>query len=358
MFRISKSLERLLKRGILRILTLFIRQSETQTRTPLPSNIRSVLIMRIDGKMGNMILTLPLMQASKKLFRNAHLAILIDKSQEQLVEENPYIDECIVIDLQRLIYLPWRWCSFLRRIRGFDLVVECSNPGSLSVSHAFLLVISGAPYRLGFERDLSYRFLNLLVKTNENQHYREMMLDLIRFFQISPEVDERNIFLTDEEMERGGVLINKNESTCELKRIGIWVGARYGKQWPMENYFRVGNYLENKTPVRVFYFFGPEEIDEYENSINQKYETSRLFTSVRMLSAAVSHCDLFIGGDTGPLHLSACIGIPTLGIFRLPNLAAYSYENGKNLRTLYLPDLDEPIDEVINVSLEMLENRQ
>lgn len=354
MSKFLKWLERYAKKVIFAILKLFSISSQNISALPHPNTIRSVLIMRVDGKMGNMVLTLPMVHAARKLFQSAYLTVLIDQRQKRLVGNNPFIDECVVYEWKKYLKRPWLWILFLKKIHGYDLVIECSNPGSFSVSHALLLVLTQSPFRLGFNRGESNKFLNLLVPLDNDKYYREIMLDLLRIFNQPLFYSTPYIFLTDEEKKNGKNYLIGASQDSEIKYVGMWIGARHQKQWQIENYFVVEKKLEESSGVTVRYLFGPEECRIYEKLDEEKQEKSRVFTDVRLLASAMAACNLIISGDTGPLHLSVTLGRPTLGLFSLPNVQNYGYDDGKLFRTLYLPELSDPVDEVIKVSQELL----
>lgn len=354
MSKIFKSLEWYAKKGLFAILKLFSISSQNIVTLPKADTIRSVLIIRVDGKMGNMVLTLPMIHAVKNLFKSAHITVLIDQRQKRLLENIPFIDECIVYEWKKYLKYPWRWISFLKKIRGYDLIIECSNPGSFSVSHAVLLVLTGSKYRLGFNRGESNKFLNLLVPLDNEKHYREIMLDLIRIFNQPLVHFSPYIFLTDEEKENGKNYLIGTSQELWKKYIGIWIGARHQKQWQIENYFVVEKRLEESSGLEVRYLFGPEERKIYEKLDEEKRKKSRVFVDVRLLASAMVACSLIISGDTGPLHLSAALGRPTLCLFSIPNVQTYGYDDGKLSRTLYLPELSDPVGEITKASLELL----
>ncbi|MCL5019681.1 MAG: hypothetical protein M1426_04290, partial [Patescibacteria group bacterium] len=337
MSKVFKSLERSAKKVLFAILKLFSHSSQNIVILPDADAIRSVLIIRVDGKMGNMVLTLPMIQAAKNLFKSAHITVLMDQRQKRLLENIPFINECIVYEWKRYLKYPWLWFSFLKNIRGYNLVVECSNPGSFSVSHALLLVLTGSKYRLGFDRGESNKFLNLLVPLNTEKHYREMMLDLIRIFNQPLFHSLPYIVPTEVEKMNGRNFLIGTSYNLGNKYIGIWVGARHQKQWQIENYFLIAKQLEEISGATVLFLFGLEERKIYEKLDKDKRERARLFTDVRLLASAMLVCDLIISGDTGPLHLSVTLGRPTLGLFSLLNMHTYGYDDGKVNRMLYLP---------------------
>lgn len=100
-------------------------------------------------------------------------------------------------------------------------------------------------------------------------------------------------------------------------------GAGWGaKQWPAERYGEVGKGLAAQTGLKALINYGPGE-----ESLARTVEwvsggTARALTSsVSELIAVTRRARLCIGGDTGPLHLAAALGVPVVAIFGPTNPA-------------------------------------
>ena len=95
------------------------------------------------------------------------------------------------------------------------------------------------------------------------------------------------------------------------------------KSWPAERFIEIGKYLtENKRCGLVIIGGpGPEEYlaDGIVKSIGPNAFNLAGKTPPRVLLAALKGCDLFIGNDSGPMHLAAAAGCPTVGIFGATN---------------------------------------
>jgi heptosyltransferase-1 len=87
------------------------------------------------------------------------------------------------------------------------------------------------------------------------------------------------------------------------------------KQWPAERYGELAKRLAARR-FRVLVNLGPGE-DEIGAAVidasGRKSET--ISCTIPQLIALTRHAKLFVGGDTGPMHLAAIIGVPTVAIF-------------------------------------------
>ena len=93
-------------------------------------------------------------------------------------------------------------------------------------------------------------------------------------------------------------------------------GAGWGaKQWPAERYGEVSRELE-KQGANIFVNYGPGEEQLAKDVRGSSGGGAQPITcSLGELIALTRRASLFIGGDTGPLHLAAALGVPVVGIF-------------------------------------------
>ena len=114
----------------------------------------------------------------------------------------------------------------------------------------------------------------------------------------------------------------KNRRFKKNKLLGINPGASYGsaKQWYPENYANVVISLSEYYDILIFGGIDEKEItsdiEKYlvENGINN-YKNLTGKTSIDELISQISNLDLFITGDSGPMHIAAAFQIPTVSIF-------------------------------------------
>src|SRR5258707_9607101 len=99
-------------------------------------------------------------------------------------------------------------------------------------------------------------------------------------------------------------------------------GAGWGaKQWPVERYGLVASELA-KDGLRSLINYGPGE-EELAIAVESSSEGAarKISCSVSELIALTRRARLFIGGDTGPMHLAAALKIPVVAIFAPTNPA-------------------------------------
>jgi ADP-heptose:LPS heptosyltransferase len=119
--------------------------------------------------------------------------------------------------------------------------------------------------------------------------------------------------------------------------IGVGPGAKMASNvWPEERYTELVRCLINQPGVYPVVFGGPELsalgdrlVAAWGCGVNA---AGRL--SVRQAAATLSHCRLFVGNDTGTMHLAAAMGAPCVGIYGARNWPGQWYPYGAGHRVL------------------------
>ena len=166
------------------------------------------------------------------------------------------------------------------------------------------------------------KFIKFLISSK-----RKYQFDKKKFIN-THQVEKYNNFINDclgTNLIPGNLSINigiKLSNANEFPILGINPGASYGdaKRWYPEEFAKVAAQLSNKYNILIF--GGPNEIniaEEIENLLIKKgivnYQNLAGKTSIAELIKKISKLDLFITGDTGPMHLAASFQVPTVALF-------------------------------------------
>jgi heptosyltransferase-3 len=364
-----KQIEDLGKKLLVLILGFFLKQEKLTPKDVELSSIKKILVIRQDDRIGNLILTTPLLSALRRFFPEAHISYLASKTFHTLFSNSSLVDQIFVAKKRQYIFHPLSLVSFIRKIRKqkFDLAFDSSDENNFSLNNSFLAYLSGARYRVGYEKPNSGLFLNLEVsspppcsdhlnfvpfrpesslrsetflrhrvsgrgagsKTGRRQdkrsrtvepvqrHAAEMHLDLLRFLVGNFQGDDLKIEVALENR----LSVKKN---LEKKRIlagdflvGINIGGRGKKRWNLENFARLADWIVDNFDFKVIFIWGPEEKKMVKGMIpkNENRQFLSDLLPLPVLAALVERCNLFISGDTGVMHLSTAVGTPTLALF-------------------------------------------
>jgi len=174
---------------------------------------------------------------------------------------------------------------------------------------------------LSFRNSFRAKFLKLLISANNKHQFKKSK------YPNRHQVEKYNDFVNDilgtNFPARKLVLqaINSTLSTHNLK-LGINPGASYGsaKRWYPEKFAQVAAELSEKYDIVIFGGLGEVDIaNDIEKSLIEKsvtkYQNLAGKTTIPELINQISSLDLFITGDSGPMHIAATFQIPTIAIF-------------------------------------------
>lgn len=274
-----------------------------------------ILITRLSA-VGDCVQTMPLACALRDLFPQAYIAWIVERAAAPLVETLAEIDRVLVVP-KKVLRSPrsiWRIRRELRAER-FDLVLD---PQSL-VKSAGLAWLSGARQRIGFAppvgREIapwlnSHRVLSHAV--HRIDRYLELLqpLDVTlpprRFgLRLPPAAEQFAAEATAEKPLR--------ESFAVLNQGAGWDS----RLWPTDRFAAVARQLAAWGVGSLVTWGGRRERAWAEEVVAAAGGAAIIAppTSLLELAAIIRRATLFLGADTGPLHLAAALGTPCVGLF-------------------------------------------
>ena len=348
-----KALEKKGKSFLIQGLRLLLRNKPVQDKVDL-SAVKKILVIRQDNRIGNLVLTTPLLLALRKSFPQAKLSFLSSSVSAEVFSGLKLIDELLVLEKKRYIRNPFAFISqiFSLRRKGFDLAFDCSDENHLSFGHGMWIYLSRAKYRVGHKREKSDLFLNIEVPpANHTRHAIEMHLDLLRF--LIPGISDELPFLGAKKEEKEYIrnYLEKMGITDEDFLVGINLGGTGEKRWEIRNFIELGNWLRERENVKLIYIWGPEEKELVKNL--KISEVLPEILPLPKLSALLQRCNLFISSDSGIMHLATSVGTPTLAIFIHSDPQKFG-PRGKGDRVISALDGKLEIEEVLKEAEKMI----
>jgi heptosyltransferase-2 len=172
-----------------------------------------------------------------------------------------------------------------------------------------------------FRSSVRSKFLKFLISAKKKYQFDKNK------YQNRHQVEKYNDFVNDSlsiDLTAGKLQIYGYDIIAKSKKkiLGINPGASYGsaKRWYPEEFAKVARELSNEYNIVIF--GGPSEIDIamdiekslIENGVNN-YQNLAGNTTISELIEKISNLDLFITGDSGPMHVAAARQVPTVAIF-------------------------------------------
>ena len=205
--------------------------------------IRRILILRM-GPLGETLLTTPVIRALRKRFPEAYIAYMVAPGREELVSENPNLDEVITysVSIPKLIYEMAK--------RSFQMVVIL-QPTFRLVLHTFLARI---PFRIGFETNSGKgRLLHVAVPNNIDQHETARYLDVVRGIGIDLDNEEPEMFVNAASQEWADDFLADIGVPSDRPLIGLNPGSgSESRRWSKAGFAQVGDRLRQKYDAQIF----------------------------------------------------------------------------------------------------------
>ncbi|MGE3776401.1 MAG: glycosyltransferase family 9 protein [Pirellulaceae bacterium] len=275
-----------------------------------------ILICRLSA-IGDCILTAPLACALRSRFPRAYLAWAIEPAAGAVLQGHPALDELIVVP--KGWFKSWRSITRIRRelrARHFEVAID---PQSLTKS-ALLAWLSGAHARIGFAaprgRELSKWTNNVLVSATRS-HLLDAQLELLRPLDIvEPSVEFA--LPRDAAAERSATqMLAGLHLGCPYAVLNVGAGWN-SRLWPTCRYGRVARWLgETRRMPSLVVWSGEKELAWAEDVVANSGGHALLApaTSLRELQAILRKARMYLGSDTGPMHLAVASGTPCVVLF-------------------------------------------
>ena len=179
-------------------------------------------------------------------------------------------------------------------------------------------------YFFSFRSSLRSKFLKFLISAKNKYQFDKNK------YQHRHQVEKYNDFINDSlksNFPAGKLVLHADSlklsiNNSSLPILGINPGASYGsaKRWHPEKFARVASELSGQYDIVIF--GGEDEVDivmDIEKLLLEKsvknYQNLAGKTTIPELINHISHLDLFITGDSGPMHVAAAFEVPTVAIF-------------------------------------------
>ncbi len=291
------------------------------------------LIIRLSA-VGDVIRTLPAIKALKEHYPSSSITWVAEEPSSGLLKSQCQVDEVVLFPRERWaagIKSPkrlWktgkevsRFISGLRR-RKFDVVFDFHG----ILKSGLLSFLTGSPKRIGYDRRSSkegnFLFSNIKVGLPSEKISRyERNLLLLRGIGLEAERFKETLDIAPGDRGYVDSFFNGLPSPAKRPLIAIHPGTslktRY-KRWMPGQYSQLADRFVRELGGAVIFTWGPEELEWVEGIRRGMKEPSLLSPqteSLTQLAEVFRQCDLYVGGDTGPMHIASLMEIPVAVIY-------------------------------------------
>jgi len=319
--RLIKSIDKFI--GIPYCIVLGIIKLFTKKEMPAKGKTKNILIIQLWG-IGETILTVPAIKALKKRYNKTAIDVLCTPRNKDVYFRYKFISKLNVVKLNPFS-LKW---FVLKNWRKYDIVIDMEEYLDISAILSFFI----GKYTIGYSHGVRSLVYSKKVKYNDKQHISKTFFDLVKALGVKGSVkklEKLNYTGTDKKI----VDLSLKYSGIRKKHFiaGIAAGAAESsksRMWSKENFAGLIEKIFSKKKNAKIVLIGADYEKKLNDSIINLIKNKGIKNNIinfagkftlRQTFYLISKCSLFIGNDSGPMHIAAAMNVKTIGLFG-PNL--------------------------------------
>ncbi len=251
---------------------------------------------------GDAVLSTAVIQPLRRHFPDAHLTFLVGPRAAALFTTEPQIDAVHIYD-NRGEHAGWRGrLRLIRTLRRekFNIVINLRD--------SFVARCIGAEH-WGMGR------------SSGNRHAVTRYLEVLQRRGVDTTDARPHLQLTETEQTEARHFLVGEPSRFQ-RFIGIHPGGNWiYKLWEAQKYAQLATILYEKLGAAILLFAGPDERELQAQVASMMHPSPILVKTgnLRHLAALIAECDVYIGNDTGPMHIAAAVDTPVVALFGSTN---------------------------------------
>ena len=249
------------------------------------------ILIELPTWLGDAVMTTPAIENLEYHFDDAEITLIGSSVAIDAIKNHPKITKTYILDgTYSSVY------RVVKRLGEFDIF-------------------------LSFRGSLRSKFMKFCISAKSKFQFDN------KIYKKGHQVEKYNNFINDSiniNSSPGKLILHniKKNKLGKNKILGINPGASYGdaKRWYPDEFANVASALSNEYDIVIFGGSGEKDIaGDIEKNLIKKgvtnYQNLAAHTSISELMNHISNLDLFVTGDSGPMHLAAAFKVPTVSIF-------------------------------------------
>jgi len=286
------------------------------------------ILIRLPNWVGDIMMALPAVQLVKQTFPEASLIGMARANHMALVGRCPAFDEVVSASSQTgLGRYRAIWAS-ARQLRTADADVAILMATSFEA--ALTVWLAGIPVRVGHATDYRRVLLNKVVEVVDG-HRSDGFLELVSDFGTQSANSRNMLRCTESDRQYAEKFFHKAGIRPGARPVFVNpAAAKTPRAWSEDRFLRLAQEIGRRhddLPVLVHdrYPFEGKSGWAASHSVHALADASLV-----ELAAVIDRCSLYVGNDSGPMHIAAALGVPTIGIYgpSNPNRTAPRGPNG------------------------------
>ncbi|RUV34432.1 glycosyltransferase family 9 protein [Mesorhizobium sp. M7A.F.Ca.MR.148.00.0.0] len=291
--------------------------------------IRSILIIQTKY-IGDVVLTSALVRNLRLSYPQASVTMLCAPGLKEFIVAQGIADVAVGFESRgrgrtlRKRLSDYRGVISDLRHRRFDLSIDLTDSKTSRIMHRLI----GAPLRVGFdpsEHPMKFweiQLANVLAATfgHGGPHYLYRNLSPLRALGLDCEDPTPRLQPTSTAQEECARLLAEN-ALAKKSYVAVHAGARFeGRCWPPQHFAAVIDEVYAKTGLRSLLVGGPDEGLAAQRILEVAASPVASVVgkaSLEVLTALLAEASIFLGNESGPMHIAASVGTPGVGLYGL-----------------------------------------
>ncbi len=288
-------------------------------RLPEDFTPKSILVVKLDH-IGDVLLATPVFSNLRQTYPNTELHALCGQWGRVIFENHPDIDK--VIEYNSPIFSRSEHPTSKKqahqlfhqlRQQKYDILIELRGDWRI----IWFSVLKSTPKRL------CRAYLQIANKLNfqkiHNTHEASRNLDVLKRAGISTPVQNTTFSISTENEQWASNFLAEQQIKREIPLITIHPGSPiFVKRWKPERFAELADWLIAQKQAQILFVGVPDEIPiitQIQTLMKKGAINIGGKTTMPQLAAILEKSSMFIGNDSGPMHLAAAVGIPTIGLY-------------------------------------------
>ena len=276
------------------------------------NNIKSILFLRYDGKIGDMVVNSLMFREIKKVYPDTKIGVITRGAAIDIIKNNPNVDKIYEYHKDRKKI---KDLALKIKEEKYDLLIDFSE--MLRVNQMMLINLCGARINIGLDRK-DWKLFDLSIESGKDFKWTEHITKRYLAYLIKLGLKKENIDISYD-------IYLKNEKKYEIffnkikenkKLILNPYGASKHKSFSIETLENIINYLKDKDIAIILVYFGDkyEELKFLEKKYKYVYIPKKI-ESILDTAILIKKSDYVISPDTSIVHIASAFNKKMITIY-------------------------------------------
>ncbi|MFV0442944.1 MAG: glycosyltransferase family 9 protein [Planctomycetaceae bacterium] len=290
-------------------------------RPPLSSLTPRRVCLIKPSALGDIVQTLPVLSALRRLWPEAHIAWVVKNCFADLLTDHPELDEVIGFTPRTMSGMFLRETRHLwRALREdpFDVAIDLQG----LLRSGYMAWASGAPRRIGFScgrEGSTWCYTDQLEVPPTDMPVMQRYWKVVRAFGGSNDIPPAQLgVLPEHRLWAARQILSRDQPLLAIHPGAGW----QTKRWPARHFLRIAQLAAEHHDATILLIGGPDcraAADEIVAGFGGPIIDLCGRTTLRQLAALCEQADVVLSGDSGPMHLAAAVGTRVVSIFTCTN---------------------------------------